>query len=198
MQRHRRIIGLIAAALLALPWLAAAPFVAAGDPCYHGFEVPAATVGTGTDVQLSPCAFAPTVTSVAVGETVSFHNGPDFTHLVTGANQSWGSRDVEIQPNRTVSYTFDEPGVYPYACALHRGMSGAIVVGSTSAMLPAGVVDEGSNPAAPETAPASAPSNAPLTAALAAIAGASVAAAVVMLAMRQRRSSSEASGSRAV
>ena len=51
---------------------------------------------------LLPCAFSPTVTQVDVGETVTFTNGTDFTHLVTGANQAWGSRDVELLPGETV------------------------------------------------------------------------------------------------
>ena len=80
-----------------------------------------------------PCAFAPTIANVPVGSKVTFVNGPDFVHLVTGANQAWGSRDAEIQPGGTVSYTFDKEGIYPYACALHRGMSGAIIVGNAVA-----------------------------------------------------------------
>jgi plastocyanin len=115
--------------------LAAAPPVAAGDPCYHSFVMPAHTVDAADQIKVAPCAFGPTVALVPVGATVTFFNGPDFTHLITGANQDWGSRDVELKPGATVSYTFDKPGVYPYACALHRGMSGAIVVGDAKAAL---------------------------------------------------------------
>ncbi|MDQ3871947.1 MAG: hypothetical protein M3301_10095, partial [Chloroflexota bacterium] len=118
-------------AVLALT-LFAAPTAFAGDPCYHGFDLPPRTTSTDTQIKAAPCAFAPTVAYVAPGETVTFFNGPGFTHLITGANQEWGSRDVELAPERQVSYRFDKPGVYPYACALHRGMSGAIVVGALS------------------------------------------------------------------
>jgi hypothetical protein len=76
------------------------------------------------------CFFAPTVARVPVGATVTFFNGAGIVHLVTGANGEWGSRDAELQPEQSVSYRFDKPGVYPYACALHRGMSGTIVVGN--------------------------------------------------------------------
>ena len=113
-------------------WLAAVPIVSAGDPCYHGFTMPPETTGSSVQVKLLPCAFSPTVTRVDVGQTVTFANGTDFTHLVTGANQAWGSRDIELQPAATVSYRFDTAGVYPYACALHRGMAGVIVVGDVS------------------------------------------------------------------
>ena len=74
-----------------------------------------------------------------VGTTVTFGNGSGQPHLITGANQEWGSRDSELSPNGTVAYTFTSAGVYPYACALHRGMSGTIIVGDaplTAAALP--------------------------------------------------------------
>ena len=141
---NRRIAHL--ARLVALPSLLAlgtlsAPTVSAGDPCFHGYEIPPATTGPGTDIKLTPCSFEPTVTTVAVGTQVTFFNGPEYTHLITGANQEWGSRDVEVQPDTTVSYTFDEPGIYPYACALHVGMAGAIVVGDPDEALAAGSTD---------------------------------------------------------
>jgi plastocyanin len=104
--------------------------VAAGDPCYHGFDLPPLTEGTDPQVKLLPCAFAPTVVRVAPGTTVEFFSGPYDVHLITGAGQQWGSRDVEVQPDTMVAYRFDRAGTYPYACALHRGMSGTIVVGN--------------------------------------------------------------------
>ena len=113
---------------LALPAaLLVAPAVAvAGDPCYHGFEIPARTVSTDNEIKAMPCAFAPTVTYVPVGTTVTWFSGSGESHLITGANQEWGSRDVELMANSRVSYTFDRAGVYPYACSFHRGMTGAI------------------------------------------------------------------------
>jgi len=121
-----------------LLWLVAVPLVSAGDPCYHGFTMPSETTGSDPEIKLEPCAFSPTVTKVDVGASVKFVNGGEFTHLITGANQAWGSRDVEIRPGKAVSYTFDTAGVYPYACALHRGMSGVIVVGDGTAAAAAG------------------------------------------------------------
>jgi hypothetical protein len=40
----------------------------------------------------------------------------------------------------TVSYRFDQDGVYPYSCLIHPGMVGAIVVGDGVGTDPAGVV----------------------------------------------------------
>ena len=122
-------IRILSALTLILGSFALAAPVAAGDPCYHDFDIPPRTESTDPQVKLLPCAFAPTVVRVAPGTTVEFFSGPYDVHLITGAGQEWGSRDDEIQPNSTVSYRFVRAGTYPYACALHRGMSGTIVVG---------------------------------------------------------------------
>lgn len=128
--------------LLALTMLAPSA-ASAGNPCFHGFEMPTPTTEETTQVKLMPCAFAPTVAVVEPGATVEFFNGPEFAHLITGANQLWGSPEVEVKPNTVLSYTFETPGVYPYACALHIGMSGAIVVGDAAAGAGAGPVAAG-------------------------------------------------------
>ncbi len=195
-------------AVLAL-MLLAAPTAFAGDPCYHGFEVPPRSTAADTQIKVAPCAFAPTVAYVAPGATVTFFNGPGFTHLITGANQEWGSRDVELAPEQKVSYRFDKPGVYPYACALHRGMSGAIVVGALSQSQVGETTAGGSTASAPTSAEtekqrqpavdakasdASAPGSAPgslASAAGAAAAGVIVGAAGAWLTIRRRRMADE-------
>jgi plastocyanin len=131
--RIRQLIRLTAPTALLALGLQAAPSASAGNPCFHDFTMPPADSATGTEVKLLPCAFSPTVTHVAVGSEVTFFNGPDFSHLITGANQAWGSPEVELQPGQRVSHTFDATGIYPYACVLHPGMSGAIVVGDGDA-----------------------------------------------------------------
>ena len=190
MRRHlRRFVVLPALVVLTTLWLSAAPLVSAGDPCYHDFAMPAATTQAATQIKLMPCAFAPTVTQVALGSTVTFFNGPDFTHLITGANQAWGSRDVEVRPGQVVSYTFEVAGVYPYACALHRGMSGTIVVGDAASAATstgsAGAATSGAGPSG--DASSGTPTDELVLAALAAVAGVVVGAAAVFVAMRPRR-----------
>jgi plastocyanin len=126
---RRALLGILAAvALLAVPAADATP-ARAGSPCYHGVDAPPPAAGAATDVRALPCAFDPVLTVIPAGGTVTFRNGPELAHLVTGANQAWGDRDRELGPGQTVAYTFTEPGIYPYACAFHPGMSGAIVVG---------------------------------------------------------------------
>ena len=180
----------LVALTLPVALLVAPAAVVAGDPCYHGFELPATTVSTSSEIRTMPCAFAPTITSVPVGTTVTWVNGSDFPHLVTGANQEWGSRDDELPVTGRVSYTFDTAGVYPYACALHRGMVGAIVVGADTAGLglpPAGDATAGG--ATPTTAAADPASGTPtgVQIALAAVAGALIALAIAWIARGLRR-----------
>ena len=143
-----------------------------------------------------PCAFAPTIANVPVGSKVTFVNGPNFVHLVTGANQAWGSRDAEIQPGGTVSYTFDTAGIYPYACALHRGMSGAIIVGDAVAATGGGAAGAGTTGSGATTTGTHARqrrhvrdgslSDGPALLALAVGAGLVIGAAVVVVALRRR------------
>ena len=205
-RRITALFGLLAATAALLVWLEAAPLTSAGDPCYHGFSMPEDTIGSDAQVKLMPCAFAPTVTSVGVGTTVTFFNGPDFTHLITGANQSWGSRDVELAPGKTASYKFDKAGVYPYACALHRGMSGVIIVGdaataaaaakgAVSAVDPNGFGTGGSGGTSTTSTTSATPTSSAqddstlrvvAVAGLSALAGALAGAAVVAIAVRRR------------
>ena len=127
----RRLRILLALAGLAGLGLALAPAVAAGDPCYHGYTIPATTSAATSTVNLEPCAVVPTVARVAPGTTVSFVNVSLENHLVTGANGRWGDRDKQLPAGAELSVRFDQPGIYAYSCALHRGMSGVIVVGGT-------------------------------------------------------------------
>src|SRR3954451_23300361 len=145
---RRRLAAILSTLGLLAAGLVAAPAALAGDPCYHDFDLPARTEGTDAQVKLLPCAFAPTITRVPVGTTVEFFAGPDFVHLITGANQEWGDRDAEIQPGTSVSYKFDKPGIFPFASALHRGMSGAIVVGNGPAAAAPAVAQPPSQPSA--------------------------------------------------
>jgi plastocyanin len=193
MRHFARLIGLAATPLLAMLWLIAPPTVSAGDPCYHDFTMPAITTEATDQIKVMPCAFGPTVAQVPVGATVTFFNGPDFAHLVTGADQAWGSRDNELKPGSTVSYTFDKPGIYPYACALHRGMSGTIVVGDVvpaNALGAAGAGTTGTVAAGQATSGFDALVG-PAVLALAVAIGIVIGAAVVVLASRRRRSHEE-------
>ncbi len=201
MPRHvARLLALTASSTLAILWLASAPTASAGDPCYHDFVMPTTTIEATNEIKVMPCAFGPTVAQVPVGSTVTFFNGPDFAHLVTGADQAWGSRDTELKPGSTVSYTFDKPGVYPYACALHRGMSGTIVVGDLAAANTVGAAAVGTTatgtPSASQTTSGTDLGGSAVLALAVAI-GIVIGAAVAVLASRRRRSHEESANPQA-
>ncbi len=93
----------------------------AGGGCHGG-----ATKGTDPHVVIADACFSATITSIAPGTTVSFLNKDPFVHNVTA--NGWGHYD-DLQQGDTFRVTFDDEGIYPFACTYHPGMSGAIVVG---------------------------------------------------------------------
>jgi plastocyanin len=197
MRRHiAKLLGLMAASSVLVLWLAAAPMASGGGPCHDGSAKPASTTEATTQIKLMPCAFAPTVTQVATGSSVTFFNGPEYTHLITGANQAWGSPDTEVQPGREVTYTFAKAGIYPYACAIHSGMSGVIVVGDVASTgaggTAAGTTTTGSAAGSGQTTP---PSTSPIESVAlvvgSALAGAVVGASVIWMSTRRRASAEE-------
>ena len=130
-------------ALAILGSIAVVPSVAAGGGgCYAPKGV---KLSSGDEVGLIvECAFQPTVNYIEPGDKVTWTNKDVFDHTVTGAASSWGS-DALMSQGETVSYTFEDEGVYPYYCAYHPSMVGAVVVGdgrgegtaNASAVLPA-------------------------------------------------------------
>jgi plastocyanin len=84
------------------------------------------THGTGTVVSLEDMCVRPTITTVDPGTTITFVNRDPFDHNING--QGWGHWD-DLRPSERYEATFSEAGIYPYACTLHPGMTGAIVVG---------------------------------------------------------------------
>lgn len=100
---------------------------AAGGGCLPDQEVELTSSARRT-VGISNCAFVDTVTYVDAGQTVQWVNEDHVPHTVTGAAGSWGSDEILNLTDRA-SYTFEEEGVFPYFCALHPAMVGAVVVG---------------------------------------------------------------------
>lgn len=98
------------------------------------------TEGRGTAVATRKFCFVPTVLHASPGAEVSFTNADRAPHNVLGANGSWGS--FEELRRRPAVYRFDEPGVYPYACSLHPGMVGTVVIGRAAPAGAGGTVTE--------------------------------------------------------
>ncbi len=116
----RRSAIVIAAAFLTVLIVPAIP-AAAGGGCHTG-----ATQGKGDTVELVDACPTPTILTIDTGGTVTFVNEDPFAHNVIGS--SWGHPE-DLNQDEAFTATFAEPGVYPWACWYHPGMTGAIVVG---------------------------------------------------------------------
>lgn len=99
----------------------------AGGGCHDGVTRNDATGEKTATVRMIDACFTATVTTVDPGAPVTFANTDlGITHNV-GGNQ-WGHFEDMIEGD-AFTVTFDEAGIYPFACNYHPGMTGAIVVG---------------------------------------------------------------------
>jgi plastocyanin len=108
--------------LAAAPAIAAAGPARAGGGCHTGV-----TKGTGETIEIVDACFTPTILHVKPGNVVTWVNTDPFDHNITA--NGWGQYD-DLGTGERFSATFEQGGLYPFACTLHPGMSGVIVVGN--------------------------------------------------------------------
>jgi plastocyanin len=85
-----------------------------------------AAAGPAMNVSVHDNNFQPGTINVFVGTTVAWHNDSGTPHTVTSDTGLFDSR--EIRSGMSFRYTFNQPGTYPYHCAIHPQMRGTIVV----------------------------------------------------------------------
>jgi plastocyanin len=149
----RRTLLVLAATAICSLALPALPAFAGGGGC-HG----TATTGEGDTVEISDGCFDPTTLQVDPGDRVTFVNLDPYVHNVSAVG--WGHLG-DLNEGDSFQATFDEAGVYPFACQYHPGMTGAIVVGD-GATLAGGtpvVSDTAADTEAASNAPAAASTN---------------------------------------
>ncbi len=126
-----------AAALVLAPLLALAPAAqAGGGGCRHTEGV---TQAKGVRVALQAVCFTPTIIWAAPNQTITWTNQEDLPHNVISTGFRFSSGD--LAEGQSFAFRFTSPGIYPYACAFHPGMTGAVVVGTPVA--PAKTIDIG-------------------------------------------------------
>jgi LPXTG-motif cell wall-anchored protein len=81
-------------------------------------------------------AFSPRTLTVDPGETVTWSNDGENLHTVTSDDGVFDSGPMDA--GAAFSFTFEQPGTYPYYCQVHGsaggvGMSGTIVVAGATA-----------------------------------------------------------------
>src|SRR5437764_11214470 len=86
----------------------------------------AGVTADGTKVSIANFAFAPAEITVAPGTTVTWRNDDGAPHGLA-YNDSAKGTDVPL-PGASFSRTYDKPGAYDYACAVHAYMTGKVIV----------------------------------------------------------------------
>jgi hypothetical protein len=80
-------------------------------------------------VPIEDYCFTPVVVRIKAKQSITWINRDMDAHTVTGVGMGWGSLEQNLNHRDRVAYSFATDGVYPYFCALHPGMVGAVVVG---------------------------------------------------------------------
>jgi plastocyanin len=119
----RRSLWIVLAVVAVGTALTLTPAVAGG-----GCHDPEATEASASMVELRNACFTSTVTHIDPGQELAFVNRDDYVHNVIGLGARWGEMEG-ISQGETRRFTFGEAGIFPYACTLHPGMVGAVVVG---------------------------------------------------------------------
>ena len=82
-------------------------------------------------IEVKNYAFDPQTLSIKTGTTSTWVNeNPGTIHTVTSETSLFSSGN--IQPEGRFSFTFGEPGIYEYYCAIHPWMNGTVVVSDQS------------------------------------------------------------------
>ncbi len=68
--------------------------------------------------------------TIAVGDTVTWHNTGQAPHNATGNNGSFSTGT--INPGGSASHTFNSAGTFSYICTIHPNMTGTVRVLSSS------------------------------------------------------------------
>ena len=79
-----------------------------------------------TGIELRDNRFVPTVISVKAGETITWVNAGTVQHNVVFRRN--GPSSVYLKPGETYALSLPTTGVFDYACSLHSGMVGRVIV----------------------------------------------------------------------
>jgi plastocyanin len=93
----------------------------------HLSSEPRESAGGKVQVAIDNFSFAPKKISVEAGTTVTWTNRDDIPHNVVSTEKKFSSPVLDTDQN--FSFTFREPGSFPYFCKIHPTMTGVIEVG---------------------------------------------------------------------
>lgn len=89
------------------------------------------TIANATQVKIDNFSFVPKSLTVNVGATVTWTNRDDIPHVVVSTQKKFSSPVLDT--DQAFSFTFKQPGSYPYFCKIHPTMTGTIIVVEKSA-----------------------------------------------------------------
>ena len=124
---------LVTAAALALTACTAQPAAtpAPSMPGMTGMTPPSASVpenSTANAVAIKDFAFAPAVTTVKVGTTVTWTNSDQDPHTVTSTGPGGPLRSPTLQTGQSYQYKFTKAGTFGYLCTIHPFMTATVTV----------------------------------------------------------------------
>ncbi|MGA3066005.1 MAG: cupredoxin family copper-binding protein [Tepidisphaeraceae bacterium] len=88
---------------------------------------PPTTEPTAT-VQIENFSFMPRELTVPAGTTVTWVNKDDVPHTATAVGDTPLFDSNALDTDDTYSFTFKQPGTFPYYCKVHPHMTGKIIV----------------------------------------------------------------------
>ena len=109
------------------------------------------------EVEVGDNFFEAKTITIAVGDTVTWNVTGSFGHSVTSDAGAFDSGQDPLREGDTFSFTFSEPGTYPFYCRFHGGPGGVGMSGTV-------VVEAAGQQPTPEPAPAATTASAPTTA----------------------------------
>jgi plastocyanin len=80
----------------------------------------------GQQVVVDNFSFAPAMTAVPAGSTITWTNRDDVPHNIVSTEQKFKSPVLDT--DERFSHTFEAPGTYKYYCSIHPKMTGQVVV----------------------------------------------------------------------
>jgi len=106
-----------------LAMIATIAFLLAGSTRGISNDQPSAA---NAEVKIDNFSFGPQNLTVVAGTTVTWTNRDDIPHTVVSTDGIFKSKVRDT--DEKFSYTFAQPGTYPYFCSIHPKMTGMVVV----------------------------------------------------------------------
>ena len=86
----------------------------------------AANVANATKAEMRTMVFGPKRIEISAGGTVTWTNNDPLVHTITADDGSWDSGPIE--PGKSWSHTFTQPGQFAFHCTPHPFMKSVVVV----------------------------------------------------------------------